>query len=157
LSPAVTIKHAAVIVLSPLTARSACCLSHQPAQLQIASLDPQRGAAGTGERGTAEASTDPSLHLADCVGQCVACAWFGRRTGPRFGTMAQPKSRPGDSRMTLIANETRAVDGALTEDMVPHLERTAAAWSNGVDHDDAWPMKLVGRQAPLRGSGQARR
>jgi alkylation response protein AidB-like acyl-CoA dehydrogenase len=29
------------------------------------------------------------------------------------------------------------------EAMVPHLERVAQDWSNGVDHGAAWPMKLV--------------
>lgn len=31
----------------------------------------------------------------------------------------------------------------LLEGVIPHVERTAADWSNGVDHGGAWPMKLV--------------
>jgi alkylation response protein AidB-like acyl-CoA dehydrogenase len=29
------------------------------------------------------------------------------------------------------------------ESMQPHLEKTCADWSNGVDHGPAWPMKIV--------------
>ncbi|MGZ6994715.1 MAG: acyl-CoA dehydrogenase family protein [Acidimicrobiia bacterium] len=31
----------------------------------------------------------------------------------------------------------------LLEGSIPHVERTAAEWSNGVDHGGMWPMKLV--------------
>jgi len=37
-----------------------------------------------------------------------------------------------------IADIALALEGSI-----PHVERTAADWSNGVDHGGMWPMKLV--------------
>jgi alkylation response protein AidB-like acyl-CoA dehydrogenase len=65
----------------------------------------------------------------------LAVATAGKRTSVALGGRAM-KYHPEIQHE--IADMAIELEGSI-----PHVERTAADWSNGVDHGGLWPMKLV--------------